>query len=330
MSLSEDEKSLLVIKYDLQRNSLRERFDNDLIEIKHSDLMGIPVERFYKKARENYLKSILEFQVQSFIDLFKMRVNNIPDDIDIKFLSNKLKEIVDAQINEHLKWYKNSESHKFSEKYFDNYAKNILMEWSFLIGDCINSIAVYKLTTKIRENEIQPESNFDGILSIIQNAMISQARNPISFNTEDENSYRNFLIAVINAHYKFLGKAVAEAINDRGKTDIQVLFDEKNRFIAECKIWGKDFLETINQLLNYSTYYEQNAAIIIFSKIKKFSTVITAIKSKVREHPKFLSVIAESDDVLNYSFSHPKDESAKIQISILSFNIYRPKIEKKQ
>jgi hypothetical protein len=65
-----------------------------------------------------------------------------------------------------------------------------------------------------------------------------------------EGDLRQVLLVALKPSYP--GQVTAETFNFTGKTDILVRHDDRNIFIAECKIWSgaKGFAEAIDQLFN--------------------------------------------------------------------------------
>ena len=80
--------------------------------------------------------------------------------------------------------------------------------------------------------------------------------------------------------------STGETFNCHGKTDILIRVKGKNIFIAECKIWRgeKGFLETIDQLLGYTSWRDTKTAILIFNKNQDFSSVLAKIRSTAKTH----------------------------------------------
>jgi hypothetical protein len=102
------------------------------------------------------------------------------------------------------------------------------------------------------------------------------------------------------------GSATGETFNKSGKTDILLRFNNSNVFIAECKFWHgqKILLDTVSQLLNYLTWRDSKAAIIIFVQNKEISRrVINKAKIYIEDHPNFLRYVIEyGDHGLNMNF----------------------------
>ena len=109
-----------------------------------------------------------------------------------------------------------------------------------------------------------------------------------------------------------------------GKTDILIRAQGKNIFIGECKYWGgpKKLLETIDQLLSYSSWRDTKVAVIIFNRKKNFTAVIDAIQPTVETHPNFKSSIGRlSETSFRYTFAHRDDTNREMSVTVMAFDV---------
>ena len=69
-----------------------------------------------------------------------------------------------------------------------------------------------------------------------------------------------------------------------GKTDILVREKDKNLFIGECKIWrdAERISEAVDQLLNYLTWRDTKAALVVFVKRKSIDSPLKGHLEKWR------------------------------------------------
>jgi hypothetical protein len=138
----------------------------------------------------------------------------------------------------------------------------------------------------------------------------------------DEESLRTHFLVQLNGHYE--GNATGETFNYEGKTDILVRVDGKNIFIGECKFWGgpKKLLETIDQLLGYSSWRDTKVAVVIFNRNKDFSKILESIQSTVPEHTNCKRVLEPiSETVFQYKFSHRDDANRELTLTVLAFDV---------
>ena len=135
----------------------------------------------------------------------------------------------------------------------------------------------------------------------------------------NEEELRDQILATLNTHYD---NATGETFRKIGKTDIQIQFDNKAAYIAECKIWsGKEmFSKAIQQLLNYSTWKDIKISIIVFNKkVKNFKSILEKINEWVLENTK--STIHDKANLWNCEY-YRDDMEAIISISIIAFDLY--------
>lgn len=171
------------------------------------------------------------------------------------------------------------------------------------------------------------ETDYEHILQVLQNMSLVMERAPSAFiNMEEEHLRQHFLVQ-LNGHYE--GKATGETFNYEGKTDILLRDKGKNIFIGECKFWTgeKNFLKTVDQLLGYSSWRDTKVALLIFSKNKEFSNVLSSIKDSIKKHPNFkkdLGVICETSH--KYLFYHRDDRNREMILTTLAFDIPKPQV----
>lgn len=166
------------------------------------------------------------------------------------------------------------------------------------------------------------DSDYEYILDIINRMSLVMERCPISFNGLDEESLRMFFLMSLNGHFE--GKATGETFNYKGKTDILIRENDKNIFIGECKFWGgpKKLTDTIDQLLNYSSWRDSKTAIILFNRNKNFSDVLKSIPPVVHSHKNFKKDLGnKSETIFKYKFKNKVDDNKELFLTILAFDI---------
>lgn len=166
------------------------------------------------------------------------------------------------------------------------------------------------------------DTDYEKILDIVSHMALVMERDPNAFKDLDEESLRTFFLATLNSHYE--GRATGETFNYNGKTDILIRENDKNIFIGECKFWNgpKKLLETIDQLLGYSSWRDSKTAIILFNKNKNFSDVLSAIPGVAHSHPNFKKDLGnKSNTIFKYKFKNKDDENKELFLTILAFNV---------
>lgn len=165
-------------------------------------------------------------------------------------------------------------------------------------------------------------TDYDHILKVIQNMVHVMERSPSAFISMDEEAIRSHFLVQLNGHYE--GQATGETFNYQGKTDILIRSEGKNIFIAECKFWSgpKKLIETIDQLLGYSSWRDTKVAVIVFNRNKDFSKVLESIQETSRGHSNFKRQIAfNAETMFRYVFAHKNDSNRELQLTVMAFDI---------
>lgn len=166
------------------------------------------------------------------------------------------------------------------------------------------------------------DADYEHILSVIQNMAHVMERSPSAFVSMDEEALRTHFLVQLNGHYE--GQATGETFNYQGKTDILIRSEGRNIFIAECKFWGgpKKLVETIDQLLGYSSWRDTKVAVILFNRNKDFSKVLEAIPHAVKEHPNQKRDLGrQSETNFRYVFAHRDDRNREMLLTVLAFDV---------
>lgn len=180
---------------------------------------------------------------------------------------------------------------------------------------------------QIKSKNIKPEpvldsSNYDLILKTLNDMALTMERSPKVFAKLKEEEIRDHFLMVLNSQFE--GAATGETFNYEGKTDILIRVDNKNIFIAECKIWKGErvLLETIDQLLGYLSWRDTKTAILLFNKNKEFSKVVNQVPDIVKKHENFIKEIKyESETGFRFLLHHKDDKDREFVLTILLFNI---------
>ena len=165
-------------------------------------------------------------------------------------------------------------------------------------------------------------ADYDHILTVIDNMAHVMERSPSAFITMDEESIRTHFLVQLNGHYE--GQATGETFNYQGKTDILIRADGKNIFVAECKFWKgpKMLLETLDQLLGYTSWRDTKIALIIFNRNKAFSDVLSTIQTTVKGHTNFKRELGiRSETSFKYQFAHRDDSNRELTLTVLAFDV---------
>lgn len=199
-----------------------------------------------------------------------------------------------------------------------------------------NAPETYKLPEKPKQLVPQPvqvddsyvlgEPDYQNILKICDSMSLVMERSPTVFEKAEEEHIRVHYLVQLNGQYQ--GKATGETFNNTGKTDILIRHENKNVFVAECKFWGghKALVETVDQLLRYTTWRDTRTALIIFSRNLDFTNVIAEARRAMKDHQHYKSgPTKESETRFRYIFTHPDDKQRDIIVTLMLFNMPKPK-----
>lgn len=166
------------------------------------------------------------------------------------------------------------------------------------------------------------EEDYERILEIIQNMVMVMERSPHAFKNMNEEDLRQHFLVQLNGQYE--GQATGETFNFNGKTDILIRVQNKNIFIAECKIWRgeKQFMNTIDQLLGYTSWRDTKISILVFNRNIDFTKILEKIDTTIKSHKCYESEQEPRKETsFRYLFHQPDDVDRKIILTVMAFNI---------
>ena len=111
-----------------------------------------------------------------------------------------------------------------------------------------------------------------------------------------------------------------------GVVDPHILLVERDKsvFIAECKFWDGPASVTaaLDQLLDYATWRDAKAALILFSRNKDFSAVVAAVPGAIASHPQHTGDVKPlSETVFRSRLQKRDDESRLLTVTTLAYNV---------
>jgi hypothetical protein len=168
------------------------------------------------------------------------------------------------------------------------------------------------------------DETYEQILSIVRHAGASFEGTPQTYTPIGEEGLRDNVVSHLNAVFE--GRATGETFRKYGKTDIRI--EEQNRaaFIGECKLWGgeKALNAALTQLLDYLTWRDYKAALIIFNKgVAAFSGIQQTIGAALPQHPNFLRERqCTHAGEWRYVFKSSEDSAREVTVHIFAFNLY--------
>jgi hypothetical protein len=180
-------------------------------------------------------------------------------------------------------------------------------------------------TGKFKPEPVLAMEEYENILGIIRSMVHVMERSPKAFETMGEEDMRTQFLVQLNGQYE--GRATGETFNAEGKTDILIRAEDRNVFIAECKIWKgeKQLLDAIDQLLSYLCWRDTKAALIIFSRNATFSEVLGKIPEIISKHDCYKRQLNDPDESsFRYVFCQPGDRNRELILTVMAFNVPRP------
>lgn len=164
--------------------------------------------------------------------------------------------------------------------------------------------------------------HYEDILDTLQHMAFVIERSPSAFKSLDEETLRHHFLVQLNGRYD--GAATGETFNFSGKTDILIRERGRNLFIAECKFWrgASGLLETIDQLLGYTSWRDTKTAIILFVRNKNFSEVLAQLSECLTRHPQFKrSMPVGGETRVRGVFHQSEDRHRELIITVSAFHI---------
>lgn len=177
-------------------------------------------------------------------------------------------------------------------------------------------------TAPFKPEPVLTSDDYEHILRILDSMAQVMERSPSAFDSIDEESLRSHFLVQLNGHYQ--GQATGETFNYSGKTDILLRVEGRNIFIAECKYWTgpKGLLETMDQLLSYSSWRDTKVAIVLFNRRKNFTAVLQEIAPTLQEHPHYKRTLPVAGDTrFRFVLSHKDDPAREMIVTVLAFDV---------
>ena len=165
---------------------------------------------------------------------------------------------------------------------------------------------------------------YEHVLRVIHNMTQVMERSPSAFHEMEEETLRHHFLVQLNGQFE--GAATGETFNANGKTDILLRHGGRNVFIAECKFWGgpKNFDETVDQLLGYTSWRDTKTAILVFNRETATSTVLDGVAKRAAAHSNYKRQLDyKHESGFRYAFHQNGDRNRELLLTVLVFDIPR-------
>jgi hypothetical protein len=168
---------------------------------------------------------------------------------------------------------------------------------------------------------VLPQAQYEQALAVLRNARNALERSPSITARMGEETIRDLLLLFLNAQFE--GAAAGEVFNASGKTDILIRAEDRNVFVAECKIWRgpKTIQEALTQLLTYLTWRDTKAALLVFIRNGQPTEIIKKAVKEVEQHPNYKRTLGTSEDGERYDYvlHATGDPNQEIQLAFMPF-----------
>lgn len=173
-------------------------------------------------------------------------------------------------------------------------------------------------------NHTQSSKAYEGILDLIRHQGHSFEATPKAYRNHDEEELRDIVLSQLNGNIK--GKATGETFRNSGKTDICIKYEDGSAFVAECKLWnGRSSVgPALNQLVGYTTWRDNNVALVVFNKNnKKFSGILNEIPEALNEHSLTQDVLQLGQDgEWRIVVCSEEDRGRRIVVHVFAFDLF--------
>jgi hypothetical protein len=170
----------------------------------------------------------------------------------------------------------------------------------------LDAIALARATTAVTFGRIEAtvplsgtkisEQEYTDILRRLRSVSTFMERSPATFAQHGEEETRDFFLAYLNGEYR--GGATGETFNASGKTDILIRVQDRNTFIAECKLWtgAKAFGKAVDQLLGYLTWRDCKCALLVFNRNRNSAAVRAEMHATITSHAEYDRTVVNDPD----------------------------------
>jgi len=175
------------------------------------------------------------------------------------------------------------------------------------------------------------DATYEHILTVLANMVRVMEQSPGAFANMNEEDLRTHFLVQLNGQFE--GRASAETFRGSGSTDILLVEKDKSVFVAECKFWkGPESLVTaVDQLLDYATWRDAKAAILVFSRNRDFGAVVSSVPEVLRKHPQTAGAVTSlAEGAFRSRLRQRDDPSRHIALTTLVYNVPAERTESKR
>jgi hypothetical protein len=162
------------------------------------------------------------------------------------------------------------------------------------------------------------EAIYRDVLEVVRSWARSLERTPKTADKLEEEELRDLLLGTLNGYWR--GAAGGELFNGSGKTDILIRAEDRNAFIAECKIWrgSKSITDAVIQLLSYLVWRDSKAALVIFIKTVDPAATIEKLHAAIQSHPRHVLTNRADDPSKQVDYvMAADDEGRRVSLAVM-------------
>ena len=164
--------------------------------------------------------------------------------------------------------------------------------------------------------------DFARVVQVVGSITKVMERSPSAFVRATEETLRDHILVQLNGHFE--GKAVGEAFNASGKTDILVRDGDRNLLVCECKFWkgAKSLDEAVDQLMSYLTWRDAKALLVMFNRNTQMTTVLSAVEATLPKYPSYRRGLTRpSETVFECVLARKDDNDREVQLSVMVMDV---------
>lgn len=166
------------------------------------------------------------------------------------------------------------------------------------------------------------DEDYGRVLVVVRSLTRVMERSPSAFVRSTEETLRDHILVQLNGHFE--GRAVGEAFNASGKTDILLRDADRNLLICECKFWTgpKSLTDAVNQLMSYLTWRDAKALLVVFNRSTQMTTVLKAIEQGLPEHALYLRGFRLSGESEFECILHREDDpDREVRLTVMVMDV---------
>ncbi len=166
------------------------------------------------------------------------------------------------------------------------------------------------------------DATYEQILTVLGNMVRVMEQSPGAFAGMNEEDLRTHFLVQLNGQFE--GRATAETFRGSGSTDILLVENDRSVFVAECKFWKgpASLIGALDQLLDYATWRDAKAAILVFNRGTDFSRVVAGASEALERYPaRATEVVGVSGSAFRFKVRQRDDQSRLIVVTILVYNV---------